>query len=140
MRGHWSSHIEAFFNIRKPDIDIKIPEKQKISWPITLLGRTYKQSGYFPPKHKIILWQMLVLQRMTNKIIIGDLLEVIVHLVYKGEKILTSYLFKKYCWSSLVVQWVKELALSLPWLSHSCGAGSNPWPRNFCMSWALPHN
>jgi hypothetical protein len=28
MRGHWSSHIEAFFNIRKPHIDIKISEKQ----------------------------------------------------------------------------------------------------------------
>ena len=35
MRGHWSSYIEAFFNIRKSDIDIKVSEKQIISLSIT---------------------------------------------------------------------------------------------------------
>ena len=55
MRGHWSSYIEAFFNIRKPDIDIKISEKQVIPEPITVLQRTYKQSSYFPPEYKTAL-------------------------------------------------------------------------------------
>lgn len=49
MRGHWSSYIEAFFNIRKADIDIKISEKQIIPLSIILLQRTYK---HLPPKYK----------------------------------------------------------------------------------------
>ena len=35
-------------------------------------------------------------------------------------------------WSSLVTQWVKELALSLLW------RGFDPWPRNFPMLWVYP--
>ena len=34
--------------------------------------------------------------------------------------------------SSLVVQGVKDLVVSLLW--H----GFDPWPRNFCMPWAQP--
>lgn len=55
MRGHWSSYIEAFFNIREPNIDIKISERQVIPESIILLQRTYKQSSYFPSKYEIIL-------------------------------------------------------------------------------------
>lgn len=43
MRGHWSGYIEAFFNVGKPNIDIKISEKQIIPLPITVLQRTYQQ-------------------------------------------------------------------------------------------------
>ena len=35
-------------------------------------------------------------------------------------------------WSSLVAQWVKDLALLLLW--H----GFDPWPRNVCMLWVWP--
>ena len=34
--------------------------------------------------------------------------------------------------SSLVVQWVKDLALLLLWCRF------DHWPRNFCMLWAWP--
>ena len=37
------------------------------------------------------------------------------------------------CWSFLVVQWVKDLVLSLPQLGSLLGRGSNSWPQNFCM-------
>ena len=36
-------------------------------------------------------------------------------------------------WSSLVVQWVKELASSLQGLGLLLWHGLDPWPRNFCM-------
>ena len=38
------------------------------------------------------------------------------------------------CWSSLVVQWGRDLALSLLWFSF------HPWPRNFHMHWVQQKN
>ena len=38
--------------------------------------------------------------------------------------------------SSLVVRWVKDLALSLLWLGSLCGLGLVLGPRNFSMLWA----
>ena len=40
--------------------------------------------------------------------------------------------------SSLVAQWVKELALSLLCLGSLLWHRFDPWPGNFCMSWARP--
>jgi len=40
--------------------------------------------------------------------------------------------------SSLVRQWLKDLALSLLWLGLLLWPGSDLWPRNFCMPWAQP--
>ena len=41
--------------------------------------------------------------------------------------------------SSLVPQWVKDLALSLQWHSGDyCGTGLNPGPGKFHMPRALP--
>ena len=40
--------------------------------------------------------------------------------------------------SSLVVQWVKDLVLSLQWLRSLLWYVLDPWPRNFCMLWAWP--
>ena len=39
-----------------------------------------------------------------------------------------------------MVQWVKDLALSLQWLGLLLWCGFRPWPRNFCMSQAWPQN
>ena len=35
--------------------------------------------------------------------------------------------------SSLVTQWVKDLALSLMWLGSFLWCGFDPWPGNFCI-------
>ena len=35
--------------------------------------------------------------------------------------------------SFLVVQWVKDLALSMLWPRLQLGHDFDPWPRNFCM-------
>ena len=40
--------------------------------------------------------------------------------------------------SSLVVQWVKDLALSLLWLQSLLWRGFYPWPGNFRMLWVPP--
>ena len=40
--------------------------------------------------------------------------------------------------SSLTAQWVKDPALSLPWLWLQWQHELNPWPRNFHMLWAGP--
>ena len=40
--------------------------------------------------------------------------------------------------NSLVVQWVKGLALSLLWLRSLLWHGFNPWSGNFCMPWVCP--
>ena len=40
--------------------------------------------------------------------------------------------------SSLVAQWVKDLALLLLWLWLQLRLGFDLWPRNFCMPWAWP--
>ena len=39
---------------------------------------------------------------------------------------------------SLVAQWVKDLAWLLLWLRSLLCHGFDPWPGNFCMSWAPP--
>ena len=36
--------------------------------------------------------------------------------------------------SSLVMQWVKDLALSTQWLSCCCAMGFSPWPENFHLT------
>ena len=41
-------------------------------------------------------------------------------------------------WSSLVVQQVKDLALSLQWLWSLLWHGFDPWPRNFHMPQVWP--
>ena len=41
--------------------------------------------------------------------------------------------FKGKCWSSLVAQWVKDLALSLLWLGSLLCCRLSSWPPNFCM-------
>ena len=41
-------------------------------------------------------------------------------------------------WSSLVAQWVKDLALSLLWLGSLMWCGFHPWPGNFCTLWEQP--
>ena len=43
---------------------------------------------------------------------------------------------KKFSGSSLVAQWVKDLALSLLWLWLLLWHKFSPWPGNFHMSWA----
>ena len=63
------------------------------------------------------------------------------------EKIIQTYsrMFQQYkgltvgmkLQSSLVVQWVKDLALSLQQLSCLLWNGFNPWPRNFQLPHAL---
>lgn len=40
--------------------------------------------------------------------------------------------------SSLMVQWVKDAALSFPWLQLVLGWSFNPWYEKFCMLWARP--
>ena len=35
--------------------------------------------------------------------------------------------------SSLMVQWVKDAALSFPWLQLVLGWSLNPWYKKFCM-------
>ena len=40
--------------------------------------------------------------------------------------------------SSLVAQWVKDLALSLLWLRPLKWCRFDPWPGNFYMPWAPP--
>ena len=35
--------------------------------------------------------------------------------------------------SSLVAQWVKDRAMSLPWFGSLLWHMFNPWPRKFCM-------
>ena len=40
--------------------------------------------------------------------------------------------------SSLVVQRVKDLVLSLQWLGSLLWCGFHPWPRNFHMLWVQP--
>ena len=40
--------------------------------------------------------------------------------------------------SSLVAQWVKDMALSLEWLGSLLWLGFDPWPRNFHVSQAWP--
>ena len=40
--------------------------------------------------------------------------------------------------SSHVVQWVKDLVLSLLWLRSLLWHGFDPWPRNFCLLRAQP--
>ena len=52
------------------------------------------------------------------------------------EDVLTLYIENPR--SSLVAQWVKEPALSLPWLWLQLWHGFDPWPRNFCMLWIQP--
>ena len=48
----------------------------------------------------------------------------------------TTVLFRKHCcWSCLVLQQVKYLALSLQWLGSLLQHGFNPWPRDFPMPW-----
>ena len=37
------------------------------------------------------------------------------------------------CESSLVVQWVKDLVLSLQWVGSRLCHGFNPWPKKFNM-------
>jgi len=39
--------------------------------------------------------------------------------------------------TSLVTQWVKDLALSLLWLWLELWHGFDPWARNFCMPWVV---
>ena len=39
---------------------------------------------------------------------------------------------------TLVVQWVKDLALSLPWLWSLLWQMLDPWPKNFYMPQAWP--
>ena len=48
-----------------------------------------------------------------------------------------SLLFKKWKknWSSLVIQRVKDPALSLLWIRLLLWHKFSPWPRNFCMPW-----
>ena len=41
---------------------------------------------------------------------------------------------------SLVVQWVKDLVVSLQWLGSLLWHGFDPWPRNFCMPRVWPKN
>ena len=41
-------------------------------------------------------------------------------------------------WSSLVVQWVKDLALSLQHLGSLLWLEFDPWLGNFCMPWVQP--
>ena len=40
--------------------------------------------------------------------------------------------------SSLVVQWVKDLALPQLWYRWHPWLGFNPWPRNFHLPWVCP--
>ena len=42
--------------------------------------------------------------------------------------------------SSLVAQWVKDLAVSVMWLGSVLWHGPrfDPWPGNFCMLWVQP--
>ena len=49
-----------------------------------------------------------------------------------------SFYLKKKKWSSLVVQWIKDLVLSLLWLRLLLWHRFNPWPRNFHMPWMHP--
>ena len=42
--------------------------------------------------------------------------------------------------SSLLVQWVKDLSLSLLWLRSLLWRVFNPWPGNFQMPWVQPTN
>jgi len=41
---------------------------------------------------------------------------------------------------SLMVQWVKDLALSLQWLGFLLWCGLVLWPGNFHMWWVWPKN
>ena len=45
---------------------------------------------------------------------------------------------QKHAWSSLVVQWVKDPALSLLWLRSLRWCGFSPWLRKFHMPRAQP--
>ena len=38
----------------------------------------------------------------------------------------------------MVVQWVKDLALSLLWLGLQLQCGFDSWLQNFCMPWVWP--
>ena len=50
------------------------------------------------------------------------------------KKIVKFFQDNARCWSSLVAQWVKDLALSLLW------CGFYPWPGNSHIPWApAPH-
>ena len=40
----------------------------------------------------------------------------------------------------LVVQWVGDLAVSLPWLRFLLWHGFDPWSWNFCMLWVRAKN
>ena len=40
---------------------------------------------------------------------------------------------------SLVVQWVKDLVLSLLWYRLQLQYGFDPWPQNICMPQTCPH-
>ena len=53
-------------------------------------------------------------------------------LITRGSAGLTPSKKKRKIWSSLVVQRVKDLALSLLWHRF------NSWPRNFCMPRVRP--
>ena len=49
-----------------------------------------------------------------------------------------TFFQKKISGRSLVVQWVKDLSLSLQWLGLLLGDGFDPWPRNFHMPQVQP--
>ena len=51
---------------------------------------------------------------------------------------LRKIVFKKALRSSLVGQWVNDLALSLLWLRSLLSYGFEPWPGNLCMPQAWP--
>ena len=51
---------------------------------------------------------------------------------------LQKIVFKKALRSSLVGQWVNDLALSLLWLRSLLSYGFEPWPGNLCMPQARP--
>ena len=55
------------------------------------------------------------------------------HNLTQGEAMKTEV--KNHWSSSLVAQWVKDPALSLPWLWSQLRLGFDPWPRKFCMLW-----
>ena len=49
-----------------------------------------------------------------------------------------TFFQKKISGRSLVVQWVKDLSLSLQWHGLLLGDGFDPWPRNFHMPQVQP--
>ena len=49
-----------------------------------------------------------------------------------------AYPSRSHCWISLVVQWVKDMTLSLQGLGMLLWREFDPWPRNFHMPWVQP--